>query len=79
MNYSRAWNCWSSIVDYDLQIQRKKSDNMKVLFTFFNPSGGMETLNRVRCAALTARGIECHMLYTHNGEDGEISVISPFI
>ncbi|MDN4605035.1 glycosyltransferase family 4 protein [Paenibacillus sp. F6_3S_P_1C] len=41
---------------------------MKVLFTFFNPSGGMETLNRVRCAALTARGIECHMLYTHYGE-----------
>lgn len=45
------------------------SDDMKVLFTFFNPSGGMETLNRVRCEALTTtRGIECHLLYTHHGE-----------
>ncbi|QCT01289.1 hypothetical protein E6C60_0566 [Paenibacillus algicola] len=41
---------------------------MKVLFTFFNPSGGMETLNRVRCKALMQHGIECHLLYTHDGE-----------
>ncbi|UQZ36850.1 glycosyltransferase [Paenibacillus sp. PK3_47] len=41
---------------------------MKVLFTFYNPSGGMETLNRVRCEALSAQGIECHLLYTHHGE-----------
>lgn len=41
---------------------------MKVLFTFFNPSGGMETLNRVRCEALAGKGMECHLLYTHPGE-----------
>lgn len=41
---------------------------MKILFTFYNPSGGMETLNRIRCEALAARGIECHLLYTHPGE-----------
>ncbi|WNS41776.1 glycosyltransferase family 4 protein [Paenibacillus sp. MMS20-IR301] len=28
----------------------------------------METLNRIRCKALAAKGIECHLLYTHNGE-----------
>lgn len=41
---------------------------MKVLFTFFNPSGGMETLNRARCRILSQWGAECHMLYTHPGE-----------
>lgn len=41
---------------------------MKLLFTFFNPSGGMETLNRTRCQALSEYGVECHLLYTHNGE-----------
>jgi L-malate glycosyltransferase len=41
---------------------------MKVLFTFFNPSGGMETLNRIRCQALAERGVECHLLYTISGE-----------
>lgn len=40
---------------------------MKVLFTFYNPSGGMETLNRTRCRALMNRGVECHLLYTHPG------------
>ncbi|MFU1793572.1 glycosyltransferase family 4 protein [Paenibacillus azoreducens] len=40
---------------------------MKVLFTFYNPSGGMETLNRVRSKALQKRGIECHLLYTVGG------------
>lgn len=41
---------------------------MKILFTFYNPSGGMETLNRIRCEALAVQGIECHLLYTHPGE-----------
>ncbi len=41
---------------------------MKILFTFYNPSGGMQTLNRVRCQALYARGVECHLLYTHHGK-----------
>ncbi|AET61126.1 glycosyltransferase [Paenibacillus terrae HPL-003] len=41
---------------------------MKLLFTFFNPSGGMETLNRIRCRALIKQGIECHLLYTLDGD-----------
>ncbi|MWV42737.1 glycosyltransferase [Paenibacillus sp. HJL G12] len=41
---------------------------MKVLFTFFNPSGGMETLNRVRSKALMEKGIECHLLYNLDGQ-----------
>lgn len=36
---------------------------MKVLFTFFVPSGGVETLNRLRCAHLNRNGIEAHALY----------------
>ncbi|QHT59283.1 glycosyltransferase family 4 protein [Paenibacillus lycopersici] len=41
---------------------------MKLLFTFFNPSGGMETLNRIRCKALSAWKAECHLLYSIDGE-----------
>lgn len=41
---------------------------MKVLFTFFNPSGGMETLNRIRSKALFQHNVECHLLYTQDGE-----------
>ncbi|WP_308637792.1 glycosyltransferase family 4 protein [Paenibacillus silvisoli] len=41
---------------------------MKLLFTFFNPSGGMETLNRIRCKALQRLGVECHLLYSVDGE-----------
>ncbi|MFC4103319.1 glycosyltransferase family 4 protein [Paenibacillus xanthanilyticus] len=40
---------------------------MKILFTFYNPSGGMETLNRIRCQALGAKGFECHLLYKMGG------------
>ena len=40
---------------------------MKVLFTFFIPSGGVETLNRLRCAALKQHGIEAHTLYLMPG------------
>ena len=40
---------------------------MKVLFTFFVPSGGVETLNRQRCAALIAAGVSCHVLYLRAG------------
>jgi glycosyltransferase involved in cell wall biosynthesis len=39
----------------------------KVLFIFYLPSGGMETLNRQRCKALTSKGIECHLLYLQSG------------
>lgn len=53
---------------------------MKILFTFYNPSGGMETLNRVRSRALMREGHECHLLYTHDGEGRKnISGIKTFI
>lgn len=41
---------------------------MKILFTFYTPSGGMETLNRIRCKALNDTGFECHILYTMDGD-----------
>ncbi|MEO3946946.1 glycosyltransferase family 4 protein [Gorillibacterium sp. CAU 1737] len=40
---------------------------MKVLFVFYVPSGGMETLNRIRSAALQKNGIHCHLLYLKKG------------
>ncbi|NBD26491.1 glycosyltransferase family 4 protein [Paenibacillus glycinis] len=40
---------------------------MKLLFTYFIPSGGIETLNRLRYHALRAVGIEAHALYLWNG------------
>lgn len=40
---------------------------MKVLFTFFIPSGGVETLNRLRCSVLNQHGIEAHTLYLKPG------------
>lgn len=39
----------------------------KILFVFYLPSGGMETLNRQRCKALLKYDIECHLLYMQNG------------
>lgn len=41
---------------------------MKILLIFSTPSGGMETLNRIRAHALTANGIKTHLLYTNIGE-----------
>ncbi|WP_042196870.1 glycosyltransferase family 4 protein [Paenibacillus camerounensis] len=40
---------------------------MKVLFTFYVPSGGVETLNRLRCDSLQREGIQCHVLYLMKG------------
>ncbi|MCM3785856.1 glycosyltransferase [Neobacillus mesonae] len=40
---------------------------MKVLFTFIVPSGGVETLNRLRCSVLNEHGIEAHTLYHRPG------------
>ncbi|WP_219640833.1 glycosyltransferase family 4 protein [Cohnella sp. CFH 77786] len=40
---------------------------MKVLFIFILPSGGMNTLNRLRVRALRSRGIEGHLLYFQTG------------
>ncbi|MEW9700279.1 glycosyltransferase family 4 protein [Paenibacillus sp. SI8] len=40
---------------------------MKMLFIFYTPSGGMETLNRHRSRALGQLGIDCHLLYLEYG------------
>ncbi|MFF2156360.1 glycosyltransferase family 4 protein [Paenibacillus chitinolyticus] len=40
---------------------------MKLLFVFYIPSGGMETLNRQRVNALKRIGISCSLLYLHEG------------
>lgn len=40
---------------------------MKLLLVFSTPSGGMETLNRIRSRALAASGVDCHVLYTNGG------------
>lgn len=40
---------------------------MKVLFTFYVPSGGVDTLNRLRTAVLKRHGIEAHLLYLNTG------------
>lgn len=40
---------------------------MKILFTFFVPSGGVETLNRMRARVLRECGVEAHLLYTQPG------------
>ncbi|MDO7906980.1 glycosyltransferase family 4 protein [Paenibacillus sp. JX-17] len=40
---------------------------MKVLFMFYVPSGGVDTLNRQRCLALRGHGVECHCLYIRPG------------
>ncbi|MFX3624584.1 MAG: glycosyltransferase family 4 protein [Ectobacillus sp.] len=36
---------------------------MNVLFVYYIPSGGVETLNRQRAAALKQRNMNCHFLY----------------
>ncbi|SDD30771.1 Glycosyltransferase involved in cell wall bisynthesis [Paenibacillus sp. UNCCL117] len=40
---------------------------MKILFVFYVPSGGVETLNRQRCQALRPYGVEGHCLYYRTG------------
>ncbi|GAB6991492.1 glycosyltransferase family 4 protein [Paenibacillus pini] len=40
---------------------------MKILFTFYIPNGGVETLNRLRNQALRQLGMECHFLYLQSG------------
>lgn len=50
---------------------------MKILFTFYVPSGGVETLNRLRCESLQKNGIECHVLYLMAGTGTHNSVSFP--
>ncbi|MDO6657630.1 glycosyltransferase family 4 protein [Anaerobacillus sp. 1_MG-2023] len=40
---------------------------MKVLFVYYLPSGGVETLNRERCLALKEAGVSCELLYMQQG------------
>ncbi|MFN2747817.1 glycosyltransferase [Bacillus sp. z60-18] len=44
-----------------------KKTNLKILFTFFVPSGGVETLNRQRLYALHQFGVKCDFLYLQEG------------
>ncbi|MNH86128.1 putative poly(glycerol-phosphate) alpha-glucosyltransferase [compost metagenome] len=45
----------------------REDEHMKILFTFYVPSGGVETLNRLRCETLRKYGVEGHLLYTSPG------------
>ncbi|UKS27631.1 glycosyltransferase [Paenibacillus sp. HWE-109] len=40
---------------------------MNILFAFYIPSGGVETLNRLRSIALQKHGHQCHSLYLNGG------------
>ncbi|GGF59796.1 hypothetical protein GCM10010912_01310 [Paenibacillus albidus] len=50
---------------------------MRVLFTFYVPSGGVETLNRLRCESLQSSGIECHVLYLRPGTGAQACTSFP--
>lgn len=50
---------------------------MKILFTFYVPSGGVETLNKLRGENLQKNGIECHVLYLRPGSGGHNTVNFP--
>lgn len=39
---------------------------MNILFVFYVPSGGVETLNRQRCKALKKYNVNAHCLYYEN-------------
>ncbi|MDI4644565.1 glycosyltransferase family 4 protein [Cohnella hashimotonis] len=41
---------------------------MRLLFAYYLPSGGMETLNRLRAEHLRRHGVDCHLLYFWSGE-----------
>lgn len=45
----------------------EEHDDMNVLFVFYVPSGGMDTLNRLRCKALKKYGIHASCLYYYWG------------
>lgn len=42
---------------------------MNILFVYYLPSGGVETLNRQRSVALKKKGINCHFLYYQKKRD----------
>lgn len=47
----------------NMEVNSTKEIRMNILFVFYIPSGGVETLNRQRCAALKKFNINCHCLY----------------
>ncbi|MGG3626357.1 glycosyltransferase [Bacillus gobiensis] len=48
----------------DIKLETKpKAKHVNILFVFFVPSGGVETLNRQRSLALKKKNINCHFLY----------------
>ncbi|MED4051929.1 glycosyltransferase [Priestia megaterium] len=49
------------------ETRESENKNLNVLFTFFVPSGGVETLNRQRFYALNEKGIRCDFLYSQSG------------
>lgn len=51
----------------NLPKKNESAPRKKVLFTFFIPSGGVETLNRQRFYSLNNAGVTCHFLYTQKG------------
>lgn len=50
---------------------------MKILFTYYIPSGGVETLNRQRAGALTKREVECHFMYQWPNRSSNESMNAP--
>src|SRR4051812_42765191 len=47
--------------------RRTGGTKMKVLFVFYVPSGGMDTINRLRCRELKRYGIDASCLYFYWG------------
>jgi glycosyltransferase involved in cell wall biosynthesis len=54
-----------------------KNEDLNILFTFFVPSGGVETLNRQRYYALNPKGVKCHFLYTQSGTGLQNKINAP--
>lgn len=50
---------------------------LNILFTFFVPSGGIETLNRQRFYALSQKGVNCHFLYLQKGTGLQNKIDAP--
>lgn len=48
-------------------LENNQPSQINILFTFYIPSGGVETLNRQRFYALSQKGINCDFLYTQSG------------
>lgn len=59
LNYGATWNKRES--------KSAMSRELKILFTYFLPSGGVETLNRQRFYALSRKNVKCDFLYTQKG------------